>query len=66
MAATASACEQHATHAAAALMVGEMEGGEADVGEFFLAERAELARHEIRPLLKLAGRQCRRSGTSRQ
>jgi len=36
------------------LIVGEMEGGEADVGEFFFAERGELAGREVRPLLKLA------------
>jgi hypothetical protein len=61
---TAATREQHAADAAA-FMVGEMEGGEADVGEFFLAERAELTGHEVRPLLKLAGRHRRRRCASR-
>jgi hypothetical protein len=37
-------------------IVGEMEGREADVGEFFFAERGKLAGREVRPLLKLAWR----------
>jgi hypothetical protein len=37
-------------------IVGEMEGGEADVGEFFFAERGELAGREVRPMLNLAWR----------
>jgi hypothetical protein len=36
-------------------MVDEMEGGEADVGEFFFGER-RLARREARPLLNVARR----------
>lgn len=64
MTTTASPREQHA--AQAAFLVGEMEGREADVGEFFLAERGELAGREVRPLLKLACRQCGRSRASRQ
>jgi hypothetical protein len=30
--------------------VDEMEGGEADVGEFFFTERRHLTRHEVRSL----------------
>jgi len=37
-------------------MVDEMEGGEADVGEFFFSERHHLVRREARPLLNVAGR----------
>jgi hypothetical protein len=33
-----------------------MEGGEADVGEFFFTERHHLARREVRPLLNVAHR----------
>jgi hypothetical protein len=56
---TACTCE-HQT-AGEAFMVDEVEGGEADVGEFFLAERRHLRGHEVRPLLKVARRygRCR-------
>jgi hypothetical protein len=43
-----------------------MEGGEADVREFFLAERGELAGREVRPLLKLAWRHRGRHRASGQ
>ncbi|WP_274617454.1 hypothetical protein [Bradyrhizobium oropedii] len=33
----------------------EMEGSEADVGEFFLAECGHLAGREVRPVLNVAG-----------
>jgi hypothetical protein len=39
-----------------------MEGGEVDVGEFFLAERAELAGRKIQSLLRLV---CRHRGRHR-
>ncbi|WP_168195518.1 hypothetical protein [Bradyrhizobium sp. NAS80.1] len=60
----ASPREQHA--AQASFIAGEMEGGEADVGEFFLAERCELAGREVRSLLRLACRHCGRHRASRQ
>jgi hypothetical protein len=37
-------------------IVEEMEGGEADVGEFFFTERDHLVVPEVRPLLKVARR----------
>jgi len=64
MTTTASACEQHA--AQASFIAGEMEGGEADVGEFFLTERSELAGREVRSLLRLACRHRGRHRASRQ
>ena len=59
-AATASAREQHA--AEGFFIAGEMEGGEVDVGEFFLAERTELAGRIIQSLLRLV---CRHRGRHR-
>jgi hypothetical protein len=43
-----------------------MEGGEVDVGEFFLAERTELTRREVRSLLRLVRRQRGRHRAARQ
>ena len=43
-----------------------MEGGEADVGELFFAERDHLAGREVRPLLNIAGRCDRCRCASRQ
>jgi hypothetical protein len=43
-----------------------MEGGEADVGEFFFAECGELAGREVRPLLEFAWRHRGRRRASRQ
>jgi len=43
-----------------------MEGGEVDVGEFFFAERSELAGREVRSLLRLARRHRGRHRASRQ
>jgi hypothetical protein len=59
-AATASARKQHA--AEGFFVTGEMEGREVDVGEFFLAERTELAGRKIQSLLGLV---CRHSGRHR-
>ncbi|MCC8980574.1 hypothetical protein [Bradyrhizobium acaciae] len=44
----------------------EMEGSEADVGEFFLAECGHLAGREVRPVLNVAGWHDRSRCTSRQ
>jgi hypothetical protein len=56
-AATATAASPRDQHAATdVFIVDEMEGGEADVGEFFFSERRQLARREARPLLKVARR----------
>jgi hypothetical protein len=43
-----------------------MEGGEVDVGEFFLAERGEVAGREVRSLLRLVCRHRGRHRASRQ
>jgi hypothetical protein len=54
MATTASSRELHA--GAEGFMIDEMEGGEADVGEFFFTERRHLAGREARPWLNIARR----------
>jgi hypothetical protein len=64
MTTSASAREQHA--AQASFIAGEMEGGKADVGEFFLAERGEMAGRKVRPLLRLTCRHRGRHRASRQ
>ncbi|MEK9279257.1 MULTISPECIES: hypothetical protein [unclassified Bradyrhizobium] len=66
MATTASAREQHAASDAAIVDEIEMEGGETDVGEFFLTERSHVAGREVRPLLHVAGRHGRRRCASSQ
>ena len=48
------------------LVVAQMESGEADVGEFFLAERCVPTGIGVRPLLNLACRQRGRCRASRQ
>ncbi|MFT4117943.1 hypothetical protein [Bradyrhizobium sp.] len=64
MATAASSREQHA--AESGFLIGEMEGGEADVSEFFFAERGEMAGRVVRSLLKFAGRHRGRCRASRQ
>jgi hypothetical protein len=46
-------------------LVEEMEGGETDVGDFFVTERDHLARRKVRPLLNVARRYDRSRCTSR-
>src|SRR5262245_19746293 len=56
-AATATAASARDQHAATdVFLVDEMEGGEANVGEFFFTERRHLVRREARPLLNVARR----------
>ncbi|WP_194456802.1 hypothetical protein [Bradyrhizobium sp. CCBAU 53421] len=55
MATTASPREQHATSDAFIVDEIEVEGGETDVGEFFLTERRHMAGREVRPVLNVAG-----------
>lgn len=66
MTTTASPREQHTARDASMVDEIEMEGGEVDVGEFFLAERGHLAGREARPVLNVAGRYGRSRCTSRQ
>jgi D-serine deaminase-like pyridoxal phosphate-dependent protein len=55
--ASATAASPRDQHAATdVFIVDEMEGGEADVGEFFFIERHHRARREARPLLNVARR----------
>jgi hypothetical protein len=64
MATTTSTREHKA--AGDTFIVDEMEGGEADVSEFFLVERRHMAGRDVRPLLKLTGRKRGRRSMSRQ
>ncbi|MGV7219660.1 hypothetical protein [Bradyrhizobium sp. UFLA05-112] len=54
MATTASPRKHYATEGS--LIVEEMEGGEAHVGEFFLAQRGHVVRREVRSLWCIASR----------
>jgi hypothetical protein len=54
MATTTSSRELHA--GAEGFMIDEMEGGEADVGEFFFTEGHHLARREVRSWLNVRSR----------
>ena len=56
MATTAPSRELHA--GAERFTIDEMEGGEADVGEFFFAERRDLTRREARSLNVCGGYGC--------
>lgn len=58
--------EEHAARDACMVQEIEMEGGEADVGEFFLTEHGHLAGREIRLVLNITGRHRRRRCASRE
>jgi len=61
---TATPC--HLLHCAARLFVEQVEGGEAHVGDFFLAQGDRLRRHEAQFLRRICGRVGCCGGASRQ
>jgi hypothetical protein len=66
-AAAATASAPGDLHAATdVFLVEEMEGGEADVGNFFVTKRDHLARRKVRPLLNIARWYDRSRCASRQ
>ncbi|WGD53311.1 hypothetical protein QA641_05155 [Bradyrhizobium sp. CB1650] len=66
MATAASPREQHTARDASTVDEIEMEGGETDVGEFFLTERRHMAGREVRPVLNVAVWHRRRRCASRE